>query len=61
MGVVEPAGVFVREYYEYNREAGTKKLLARWHYNVKKFANGPILVENFDNVDLEKKKSSKKK
>lgn len=60
MALAESTGVFVREYYDYNRDTDTKKLLSRWHYNIKKFANGPILVENFDTVDKEKKKKSSK-
>jgi hypothetical protein len=49
---------FTREFYSYDYETKTKKLSSRWHYDLKKFANGPVLVEEFD---LEPKKSKKKK
>lgn len=39
---------------EYKDEAG--KITARWHYNLEKFKNGPILVEDLDLPVKEKKK-----
>lgn len=47
---------FVIEYFDDN-----KKLSSRWHYNKEIFANGPILVEEFNLPPPEKKKRSKKK
>jgi hypothetical protein len=44
---------FVREFLDDN-----KKVVARWYYDLNKFPNGPILVEN---LDLPKKESAKKK
>ena len=61
MAVPESTTTFVREYYEYNRETGTKKVLSRWHYDTRKFTNGPVLVENFDSVDMQKEKRGTKK
>lgn len=52
------ADKFTREFYSYDHETRTKKLSSRWHYDLKKFANGPILVEE---LDLEPKKSKKEK
>lgn len=48
---------FVREY----RDEVTKKVTARWHYDLTISKYGPILVENFDLPPKEKKKRSKKK
>ena len=46
---------FVREYYD-----DDKKLDARWYYDLEKFKNGPILVENL-NLPRKQKKSRKQK
>lgn len=50
---------FVREFYTYDPETRTKKLDARWHYDLKKFPYGPILAENLSIP--EKQKKGKKK
>jgi hypothetical protein len=50
---------FVREYFTYDYETRTKKLSSRWHYDLKKFANGPVLVEEFDFAEEETKKRKK--
>jgi hypothetical protein len=52
------ADKFTREFYSYDYETKTKKLSSRWHYDLKKFANGPILVEE---LDLDDKKTRKQK
>jgi hypothetical protein len=44
---------FVREFLDDN-----KKVVARWHYDLNKFPNGPVMVEN---LDLPRKESVKKK
>lgn len=53
---VEIITKFVVEYHTYD-----KKLESRWHYNLDKFKNGPILVEEFDLQPQEKKRVAKKK
>ena len=50
---------FTREFYTYDYDTRTKKLDARWHYDLKKFPNGPILTEEFDLPPKEKKKKKK--
>ena len=50
---------FTREFYSYDYETKTKKLSSRWHYDLKKFANGPILVEELDFDDKKSKKQKK--
>jgi hypothetical protein len=60
MAVIEQPTKFVREYYDYDWDTKTKKLSSRWHYDLKKFPNGPILVEEFDLPEKEKKKGKKK-
>jgi hypothetical protein len=47
---------FVREYFTYDYETRTKKLASRWHYDLKKFPNGPILVEDFTEEEIKKRK-----
>lgn len=44
---------FIQEFYNED-----KKVVARWHYDLDKFRNGPILVEN---LDLPRKETTKKK
>ena len=51
---------FVRDYFHYDYETRTKKLISRWHFDLKKFANGPVLVEEFDLNEKETKKRKKK-
>jgi len=51
---------FVREYFTYDWETRTKKLDSRWHYDLKKFPNGPILVEEFNFPEKEKRKRKNK-
>lgn len=51
---------FVRDYYQYDYETRTKKLISRWHYDLKKSPNGPVLVEEFDFNQKETKKRKKK-
>ena len=48
---------FVREY----TDEVTKKLTARWHYDLLINKYGPTLVENFDLPPKERKKRTKKK
>lgn len=45
---------FVIEYFDKG------KLSSRWTYDRDVFANGPILVEDFDDLPPEKKKKKKK-
>lgn len=45
---------FIREFVDDN-----KKVIARWHYNLDKFPNGPILCENFDLPPKDKKNKPK--
>jgi hypothetical protein len=52
---IEPQTKFVREYKD-----STDKVTARWHYNLNKFRNGPILVENLDLPPKEKVGKKKK-
>jgi hypothetical protein len=42
---------------EHTNEQG--KLISRWHYDLTKFRNGPILCENFDLPPKEKKSKQK--
>lgn len=42
---------------EHTNEDG--KIIGRWHYDLDKFANGPIMTENLD-LPRKEKKSSKK-
>lgn len=51
---------FVREYFSYDYDTKTKKLASRWHYDLKKFPYGPVLVEEFD-FPVKEKKTRKKK
>ena len=46
---IEPQTKFVREY-----KYGTDQVTARWHYDLNKFRNGPIMVENLDLPPKEK-------
>jgi hypothetical protein len=46
---IEPQTKFVTEYKD-----STGKVTDRWHYDLNKFRNGPILVENLD-LPLKKK------
>lgn len=50
---------FVREYFTYDFDTRTKKLDSRWHYDLKKFSRGPVLVEDFSAPVKEKKKKKK--
>ena len=54
---IEPQTKFTVEYKD-----GTGKVTDRWHYDLNKFRNGPILVENLDlppkEKDVKKKKLS---
>lgn len=59
MPVTEQSTKFIREFYTYNSETRTKKLDARWHYDLKKFPYGPILTEEFDLPPKQKKKRKK--
>lgn len=36
-----------------------KKVVSRWHYNLDKFPNGPILTENLDLPSKERKSKPK--
>lgn len=56
----ESPSKFVREYFTYDYDTRTKKLDSRWHYDLKKFRNGPVLVEDFSAPEKEKKKKKKK-
>ena len=47
---IEPQVKFIREYKD-----STDKVTSRWHYDLNKFRNGPILVENLDLPPKEKK------
>ena len=47
---IEQPTKFIREYKD-----STDKVTARWHYDLNKFRNGPILVENLDLPPKEKK------
>ena len=51
---------FVVEYFSTDWETRAKKLESRWHYDLKKFRNGPILVEEFDLPPKEKEPKKKK-
>jgi len=55
----EQSTKFVREYFTYDFDTRTKKLDSRWHYDLKKFHNGPVLVEDFSAPEKEKKKKKK--
>ncbi len=50
---------FTRDYFYYDHETRTKVLSSRWHFDLKKFSNGPILVEEFIPTEKEKKKKKK--
>lgn len=45
---------YVHEFYDEN-----KKLSSRWHYDLTKSKNGPIMVEHFNLPGKEKKIKSK--
>jgi len=45
---------FIQEFLDEN-----KKVVERWHYNLDKFPNGPIMTENFE-LPAKEKKSKKK-
>jgi hypothetical protein len=45
---------FVREFLD-----DSKKVVARWHYNLDKFPNGPIMTENLDLPSKERKSKPK--
>ena len=49
---------FTRDYFQYAYETRTKKIVSRWHFDLKKNRNGPVLVEEFD---FEEKNTKKKK
>jgi hypothetical protein len=51
---VEQPTKFVREYKDH-----TGKVTDRWHYDLTKFRNGPIMVENLD-LPVKEKVSKKK-
>jgi hypothetical protein len=55
---------FVVEYFTTNQETRVKKLESRWHYDLKKFRNGPVLVEEFNlpskEKEIKKEKEEKK-
>lgn len=51
---------FTRDYFQYDYETRTKKLVSRWHFDLKKNRNGPILVEEFDFEEKNTKKKKKK-
>jgi len=61
----EPNHKFVIEYFTFDWETRVKKVESRWHYDLKKFRNGPVLVEEFNLPPKEKEpkgeKSKKKK
>jgi hypothetical protein len=57
---IEKPTKFVREYYTFSWETREKKIDSRWHYDLKKFPYGPVLVEEF-NLPAKEKKSKKKK
>ena len=59
MAVIEQPTKFVREFFEYDWDTKTKKLSSRWHYDLKKFPNGPILTEEFIFPPKEKKTRKK--
>ena len=59
-GTQESPHKFVREFFTFDWETRTKKLDSRWHYDLKKFRNGPVLVEEFD-FSVKEKKSKKKR
>ena len=52
---IEPQTEFVVEYKD-----STGKVTDRWHYDLNKFRNGPILVENLDLPPKEKVAKKKK-
>jgi len=51
---------FTRDYFYYDYETRTKILASRWHFDLKKFLHGPILVEEFDPFAKEVKKRKNK-
>jgi hypothetical protein len=52
---IEQPTKFVREYKD-----DTGNITARWHYDLNKFRNGPVLVENLDLPPKEKVVKKKK-
>jgi hypothetical protein len=52
---LEPQTKFIREYKD--RDGNVTD---RWHYDLNKFRNGPILVENFELPKKEKVAKQKK-
>lgn len=52
---------FIREFHSFNPETGTTKLDARWHYDLEKFPNGPILAEDLNPMKESKPEKTKKK
>lgn len=56
----EPNHKFVIEYFTTDPETRVKKLESRWHYDLKKFRNGPILVEELSLPPKEKQPKKKK-
>lgn len=60
MAVTEQPTKFVREFFDYDWETKTKKLSSRWHYDLKKFPNGPIMTEEFIFPEKEKRKRKSK-
>lgn len=60
MAAIESPTKFVREFYEYDWETQTKKVSSRWHYDLVKFSNGPILAEELAIVEKKDTKHEKK-
>jgi len=52
---IEQPVKFIREYKD-----STGKVTEKWHYDLNKFRNGPILVENLDLPPKEKVDKKKK-
>lgn len=42
-----PITNFTRDYFYYDSKTRTKILASRWHFDLNKFSNGPIMVEEF--------------
>jgi|GEM_PF-4863767 len=42
-----PITNFTRDYFYYDSKSRTKILASRWHFDLNKFSNGPIMVEEF--------------
>lgn len=51
---------FVIEYSTTDPGTRVKKVESRWHYDLKKFRNGPVLVEEFNLPPKEKEPKKKK-